>query len=182
MWRYFYRAVFLPHLYRHNRPLFWTSVLFAAASIGVVLFRHPSTPFGVWAMYSVPKHAEPQVHTFYTLVVNGNERIFSPAFADPRTYFFTSSVANWDAVRNGKAPGPLFATLRAVTRRAGIPADEFLNRVTPTSVAAYGPWLRRAVEARTGKKGQRLEVRRHMLHYPVPGRVQLLRSDVVLMP
>jgi hypothetical protein len=179
---YFYPAVFLPRLYRDDRPLFWTCVLFAAASLAVVAFRHPSTPFGVWAMYSVPKPAGPQAHTFYTLVVDGDERPFSPAFADPRTYFFTSSVANWDAVRSGKAPGPVFATLRALGRRANIPADHFLDRVTPADVAAYGPWLRRAVESRTGKKGQPLEVRRLTLHYPSLGHVQAWRTEVVLVP
>jgi len=176
--------MFLPRLYRHNRPLFWTCCFFIAASLAVIPFRHPVMPFGTWAMYSVPQPAEGQSHTFFVLEVDGNARFLSPAFSHPHRYFFNYSAPRWYAAATGTEERPRFATLRTLCRQMGLRSDAFFHRAVPDSaaVAAYGPWLRRAVERRTGRRGQRIELVRVGLEYATPG-VPVLRScGVVLKP
>ena len=172
--------VFLPRIYRQNRPLFWTCVLFIAGSLFTLSFRHVSTPFYVWAMYSTPM-PDVEEHGFYVLSVNGDEHYFTPSHSDYRTYFYITSLPLYSALREGRVQPPRFATLSRIARRVGIHPDDFLRRLTPDSsvASAYPHWLRRYVAARLDAPLQRLGVRRISLRYIGAAQVEKVREEVV---
>lgn len=172
--------MFLPHLYRCNRPLFWTCVLFIAGSFFSIAFLHQSTPFYLWAMYSTPVPAATE-HEFYVLEVNGDARYFTPSCADYRTYFYINSLPAYTSVLEEKLTPPRFATFSRMATRVGLRPDDFLRRVTPDSGAAkaYPAWLHRYVAARMNTSLQRLEVRRIFLRYTSPARVEKVREEAM---
>lgn len=172
--------MFLPHLYRNNRPLFWTALLFIAGSFFAIGFRHQSTPFYLWAMYSTPMPAATE-YDYYILTVNGNSRYFTPSGSDYRTYFYINSLPAHTALREGRIEPPRFTTLSRVTQSIGMDASDFLRRLTPDSsaVQAFPGWLKRYVAACMAVPLQRLEVRRVFLQYTSPSQVKRLREEVV---
>jgi hypothetical protein len=166
--------MFLPHLYRHNRPLFWTALLFIGGSLFAIGFRHQSTPFYLWAMYSTPMPAATE-YEYYVLAVNGDEHYFTPSCSDYRTYFYINSLPAYTALREGRIQPPKFATL------SWLGMKDFLRHLTPDSsvAAAYPAWLRRYVSARVDAPLQRLEVRRIFLRYTSSTEVERVREEVV---
>lgn len=172
--------MFLPHLYRHNRPLFWTCALFIAGSLFSIAFRHQSTPFYLWAMYSTPMPTATE-HEFYVLSVNGDARHFTPSCSDYRTYFYINSLPMYTAVVEGRLTPLRFATFSGMAKRAGLRPNDFLRRVTPDSAAAKAvpTWLRRYVAARMNTPLRRLEVWRIFLRYTAASRVEKVREEVV---
>lgn len=173
--------MFLPHLYRRNRLLFWTCVLFIVGSLFSIAFRHQSTPFYLWAMYSTPMPAATE-HEFYVLHVNSDAHYFTPSCSDYRTYFYINSLPAYTAVMESRFSAPRFTTVSRMATRVGVRADNFLRRVTPDSAAAaaYPGWLRGYVVARVKTPLQRLEVRRVFLRYTGAARVEKVREEVVV--
>ena len=170
--------MFLPHLFRHNRPLFWTCVLFIAGSLFSVAFRHQSTPFYLWAMYSTPMPAATE-HEFYILNVNGDTQHFTPSCSDYRTYFYINSLPVYSAVAESRLTPPRFATFSRIATHMGLRPDDFLRRVTPDSAAAkvFPAWLRRYVAARINEPLRQFEVRRIFLRYTSAARVEKVREE-----
>ena len=172
--------MFLSRLFRQNRPLFWTCVLFIAGSVGCALFGHVTTPFYVWAMYSTPM-PEVEEYEFYEISIDGAANRLTPSFSDYRTYFYNTSLPLYTAVRNGDVQSPSFTTLSRIGRAAGLRPDSFLHRVVPgpAEVAAYPAWLLRYVRGRTGGRIRSLQARRIFLRYTGPAQVEKVREEEV---
>lgn len=174
------RNNFLKEVRQKNKLLFTAIIIYLGINFATSIWGWQTTPFYIWAMYSIPLQSQQQYH-IAAVYCDGN------LYADPHTYndykhmMTVYSLRHYVELKDSSHHIQDYRSFKKLFALAGCDFNRLIYRINSNQEAInrYPAWLKSYLSKQSGKPIHSLEIYDLTLQYGAYGRPFLVDKKLL---